>query len=471
MSQSNSNPPDSFRRLLVSFRAFLRDRFNLHEDQASEQETIEEIRRNVVFRGANLWILMFAIMIASIGLNVNSPAVVIGAMLISPLMGPIMGIGLGVGINDFDLIIKALKNWGIAAGISILTSAFYFSITPLSEASSELLARTTPTLWDVLIALFGGLAGIVAGSRKEKSNAIPGVAIATALMPPLCTAGYGLASGQYYYFLGAFYLFFINSVFISLSTILIVRALKYPQKEFLDAARESQVKRYITIFVLLTMIPSFFTAYRVVRQSVFMRNANNYITQEFKYLTTAQVINRKMNYERGKGTIEVTLIGDHLDPNMENFIRSRLYAPDYNLHDTELIIYQGYQDDGLDMADVQQMNQQLRVGIIEDLYKKNEELLQSKDDKIMVLEEELVRLRARDLPVLDLANEIKAINSNISEFSISPTILAQVDSLQPDTCYLAYIRFVRRPRRQDVQQLEDWLKARIKTEDIRLVTD
>ena len=224
----------SFSSLSKSFQKFLSERFNLDEGKASERETIEEIKQSVVFRGANLWILMFAIMVCSVGLNVNSPAVVIGAMLISPLMGPIMGVGLGVGINDFELIVKALKNLGIAAGISVITSALYFWISPLNDAQSELLARTAPTLWDVLIALFGGLAGIVAGSRKEKSNAIPGVAIATALMPPLCTAGFGLATAQWNYFFGAFYLFFINSVFISLSTYLIVRLLRFKPKEFLD---------------------------------------------------------------------------------------------------------------------------------------------------------------------------------------------------------------------------------------------
>ncbi|MCB0614144.1 MAG: DUF389 domain-containing protein, partial [Phaeodactylibacter sp.] len=201
--------------IVRDLRLFLKDRFNLDDDKASEQETIEDIKKGVVFRGANLWILMFAIMVASVGLNVNSPAVIIGAMLISPLMGPIMGIGLGVGINDLELIVKAMRNLAIAVVISVLTSAAYFWISPLNDAQSELLARTSPTLWDVLIALFGGLAGIVAGSRKEKSNAIPGVAIATALMPPLCTAGFGLATAQWSYFFGAFYLFFINSVFIS----------------------------------------------------------------------------------------------------------------------------------------------------------------------------------------------------------------------------------------------------------------
>lgn len=236
MSQSNV----TLKSIYVSIKVFLAGRFDLSEGKASEKETILEIKQNIVFKGANLWILIFAIMIASIGLDVNNTAVIIGAMLISPLMGPIMGIGLGVGINDLKLIIQAFKNLGIAVLISILTSALYFWISPLNEAQSELLARTSPNLWDVFIGLFGGLAGIVAGSRADKSNAIPGVAIATALMPPLCTAGFGLATGQWNFFFGACYLFWINSVFICFATIVIVRLLRFKNKEFLDTKQEKK---------------------------------------------------------------------------------------------------------------------------------------------------------------------------------------------------------------------------------------
>ena len=284
--------PVTLKSVLDSITGFLRDLFNLHEDRANEKETIEEIKRTVVFRGANLWILIFAIMVCSVGLDVNSTAVVIGAMLISPLMGPIMGVGLGVGINDLQLIIRALKNLGIAVIMSVLTSALYFWISPLDQAQSELLARTQPTLWDVLIAMFGGLAGIVAGSRREKSNAIPGVAIATALMPPLCTTGFGLATGNWEFFFGAFYLFFINSVFISLATFLIVRFLRFHPKEFLDPQRESQVKRYIAIFVILTIIPSVITAFTVVRKTVFERNASRFVRTEMIF-DNCQVINQQ----------------------------------------------------------------------------------------------------------------------------------------------------------------------------------
>ena len=199
--------------------------FNLLNDREDEQQVIEQVSAGVVFRGTNLWILMFAILIASLGLNVNSTAVIIGAMLVSPLMGPIIGMGLAVGIGDYDLLRRALKNYGVATLISIVTATVYFVISPLGEARSELLARTSPTLFDVLIAFCGGAAGVLALTTKSKGQVIPGVAIATALMPPLCTAGYGLATAQWSYFFGAFYLFFINTVFIATATFLGVKLL------------------------------------------------------------------------------------------------------------------------------------------------------------------------------------------------------------------------------------------------------
>ena len=228
--------------LFNSISKIMKDRFNLDEDKADEALIVESIRRDVQFKGTNLWTLIFAIFIASIGLNMNATAVIIGAMLISPLMGPIMGIGLGIAINDFELLQKGIKNIFIATIISVITSAIYFFLTPIHNANSELLARTNPSLWDVLIAFFGGLAGIVAGTRKERSNVIPGVAIATALMPPLCTAGFGLATGKWYFFLGALYLYFINSLLICLATLLIVKHLKFHKKEFAERTCGSRKK-------------------------------------------------------------------------------------------------------------------------------------------------------------------------------------------------------------------------------------
>lgn len=218
------------KKMSVSIMAFLKKYFNAMPDKEDEENTIKAISNGVSFHGANLWVLVFAIFIASLGLNVNSTAVIIGAMLISPLMGPIIGMGLAVGINDFELLKRSLKNYLVATIISVCTATLYFLLTPLDEAQSELLARTSPTLYDVLIALCGGAAGIVALATKGKGNVLPGVAIATALMPPLCTAGFGIATGNIFYFLGAFYLFFINTVFIALATYIGVRMLKIQGK-------------------------------------------------------------------------------------------------------------------------------------------------------------------------------------------------------------------------------------------------
>jgi uncharacterized hydrophobic protein (TIGR00271 family) len=454
----------SEKRLLVMLTQFLRDRFNLETDKADEQETLEYIRKGVEFKGTNLWILIFAIFIASIGLNVNSTAVIIGAMLISPLMGPILGIGTGVAINDLELLKKSFNNLVIATLFSVATSTLYFAISPLSTAQSELLARTNPTIWDVLIAFFGGLAGIVAGSRKEKSNAIPGVAIATALMPPLCTAGFGLASGNMYYFLGAFYLYFINSVFISLATFLIVRFLKYPKKEFSDEARERTVKMWIGIFVAITTIPSTYLAYRTVENSIFERNANRFIAQELNF-KNSRVISHDLHSDSEGQRIEVSLFGEPVSEELIENARKQL--PNYNLANAELLVLQGY-NEGINEAT---LASSIKSGLIEELYRQNEQSLKSKDEKIKLLESELTRIKTISNYTQELSPELKALYPNIRNFSVNQSFLMHLDSLQQDTVYLAYARFARKPSRTEIKKLDAWLKARIKSENVQLVIE
>ena len=256
----------------------LQDVFNLAHDQAHPDKIDSVIRANTRVSGTNMWVLMFAIAVASIGLNVNSTAVVIGAMLISPLMGPIVGMGYGLAVGDTALIRQAVRNIIIFVVISLITATLYFLLTPLKEAQSELLARTQPTLWDVLIAFFGGSAGIVALTRKEGGNAIPGVAIATALMPPLCTAGYGLAHGNWHYFLGASYLFGINCVFIAFSTLLFSKLLKLPRRGLVTESKRRLQSIFITVVVLAVMIPSGYMASGLVSQEIFNTKANAAIT-------------------------------------------------------------------------------------------------------------------------------------------------------------------------------------------------
>ncbi len=239
--------------------------------------TITTIKSGVPMRGANAWILICGAMLASIGLDLNSSAVIIGAMLISPLMSSILGIGLAVGISDRELLFSSFKNFSIAVGISLVTSFIYFKLTPLGNTTNEMTARITPTLLDVGVAVFGGVAGIVANSRIDKTNAIPGVAIATALMPPLCTAGFGLATGNLQYFFGAFYLFFINAFFISFSTYIIVRYLKFPEVEFLNPESKRKMKRWVMAFATFVTVPSVYILVNVIAEYNFEKDVQAFI--------------------------------------------------------------------------------------------------------------------------------------------------------------------------------------------------
>lgn len=251
--------------------------FSLESELENNDKVYEEIKKGIVFRGTNLWILIFAILVASVGLNMNSTAVIIGAMLISPLMGPINGMGYSIATYDMLLFKRSLKNFSFAIVASLVASTTYFALSPVSTAHSELLARTSPTIYDVLIALFGGLAGIVAISSKQKGNVIPGVAIATALMPPLCTAGYGLATGQFDFFFGAFYLFTINTIFIATASVWVSQLLKFPIRSIVDERKKKKINSTITMVILMVLLPSIFFGYNLVKQEDFTQKANQYI--------------------------------------------------------------------------------------------------------------------------------------------------------------------------------------------------
>ncbi|RZL14677.1 MAG: DUF389 domain-containing protein [Pedobacter sp.] len=270
--------------------------FNLHRGEDSKEKTLQNVRNNISFAGANLWILACAILIASVGLNVNSTAVIIGAMLISPLMGPIVGSGFALGTFDFDLLKKALKNLLIATIASLFVSTIYFYLSPFKDVQSELLARTSPNIYDILIAFFGGLVGVIAVTRVEKGNPIPGVAIATALMPPLCTAGYGIATGQFSFFLGAFFLYCINLVFICIATYVIVKFLKYPPKKLVNIKQQRQVKYAITILTIVMLVPSTYFAYSLYKEQKYIQAINNFINDEL--ITTGNtIVYKKTDYK------------------------------------------------------------------------------------------------------------------------------------------------------------------------------
>ncbi|WP_313806823.1 DUF389 domain-containing protein [Flavobacterium sp.] len=283
----------------------------------------EKVAKDISFKGTNLWILVFAIFVASIGLNMNSTAVIIGAMLISPLMGPINGMGYSVATYDFPLFKTALKNFGFAVVASLIASTLYFTISPVSAAHSELLARTSPTIYDVLIAFFGGLAGIVAISSKQKGNVIPGVAIATALMPPLCTAGYGLATANLTYFFGAFYLFTINTVFIALSSTLVCQLLKFPIRASIDDKRKRSVNQLLSFIILITVIPSIYFGYGLVMNEKFTEKSKKFIESisvfEGNYLL-------KSNIDASKKIVTLGFAGNLLDDNYKSKIYKRAHA-------------------------------------------------------------------------------------------------------------------------------------------------
>ncbi|MBP5400430.1 MAG: DUF389 domain-containing protein [Bacteroidales bacterium] len=354
MNQEDKPRRRNPKALLVAVWRRFKSLLIIHDDTDIEA-TIASIRRSVEFRGINIWILFFAIIIASIGLNVNSTAVIIGAMLISPLMGPINGIGLAVGTFDMKLLQRSIRNLGIMVGISLLASTVYFILSPLSDAQSELLARTRPTIFDVLIATFGGLAGIVAASRKEQPfTVISGVAIATALMPPLCTAGFGLATLQFNYFFGAFYLFFINSFFIALATFLMVRYLKFPVNKFVDPKREKIVKRSIMFFTILVMIPSLFTAISVVKESAFNSQVIKFVNdlQKNDVLKDSQIISYDKLYDKKSPTLTLTIIGEEVSPAMMDTLR-QIMLNDYSLSSTQLKVRQtSHIITGGDQADI-----------------------------------------------------------------------------------------------------------------------
>lgn len=310
---------------------------SLDRDKEEFETVIQTVENGVRFGGTNLWILVFAIFIASLGLNVNSTAVVIGAMLVSPLMGPIMGFGMGMAINDVSLLKKAWLNYSLALAIGLGTSTIFFLLTPIKGASAEILARTAPNVYDVLIALFGGFAGILAISTKQKGNVVPGVAIATALMPPLCTAGYGLANWNLSYLSGALYLFIINTVFISLATLVTARFLRFPRKQLESAHDEVVSARIVGGIAILTLLPSIYFAYDIVMQNRFRQKANDFISKEATF-PNDYLLNKTIDAK--KQTISLTYGGDLITPDNIGYLKSKL--PAYGLENGELEIRQGF---------------------------------------------------------------------------------------------------------------------------------
>ncbi|MBR2301342.1 MAG: TIGR00341 family protein, partial [Bacteroidaceae bacterium] len=315
----------------------LKTRLDITPEKVDEATVIDNVRRAVMFRGVNLWILIFAVIIASVGLNIDSTPIIIGAMLISPLMGPIIGTGLAVGINDMELMKRSIRNLFVAALFAVFAAMIYFFISPLNEAQSELLARTSPTLYDVLIAFVGGIAGFLALSTQGNHiQVIIGVAISTALLPPLCTVGFGLATGQWLYALGAFYLFFINSVFIAIATFLSARLMRFSQKEFADKEHERKVRRMLIGLSLLALLPSFYLTYRIVGNTLYEENASDFVVSELNFPGT-QLVSKQI--EPRQRTIIAIIAGKYIPQQFIEQAKEKL--PQYHLAGTRLLVMQG----------------------------------------------------------------------------------------------------------------------------------
>ena len=442
-------------------RDFFVRNFDVRQEKEDELETIESIRKGIEFKGTNLWVLIFATFVASLGLNTNSTAVIIGAMLISPLMGPIMGFGLGLGISDFDLIKRSFRNFATATVFSVITSTLFFLISPISEAQSELLARTQPTVYDVLIAFFGGLAGIVASSTKSKGNVIPGVAIATALMPPLCTAGFGLASGNLYYFFGAFYLYFINTVFISLATYVVVRLLKYPKKVFLNKQREKIVTRYVGVIVFFTIVPSLFLSYNLIRASYFNDRVRTFVADELSFPNT-QILSKTVTDTSDKKEVKVVLIGETVPETM--IANARAKMPKYGLKNVGLVVQQGFGQEATDINELKSL-------LMQDLYKNSEEVLRAQSLQIDSLKRDLNKYHCYNHLTSELMPEMKVLFPYIKEVSCAQTYLMDMDSIKPDTVLLVYLKSKEKVREAEQEKIKKWLAARVEQKKIKLIIE
>ncbi len=426
---------------------------NLESELDDYDKIHEAIEKDLIFKGTNLWILAFAIIVASVGLNMNSTAVIIGAMLISPLMGPINGMGYSIATYNLPLFQKSLKNFSFAVFASLAASTGYFLISPISTAHSELLARTSPTIYDVLIALFGGLAGIVAISSKQKGNVIPGVAIATALMPPLCTAGYGLATLQLSYFSGAFYLFTINAVFIAISSVVISQILKFPIRTLVDPVQKKRVDRWISVVILLVLIPSIYFGYLLVKKEKFNENAASYVNSirvfEGNYLLDSDI---------NSNTKSITLIYGGVSLTEEQKTQIKTKATDFDLEEITIDFKQGISLDSysLKVDEKQQMLNQ--IGKLANQLKEKDLVIDS--------------LSRSDKEGKQLFDEISILFPEIISCSYSKASRFPKNSSSQGLTIIVISTTSGKPLKQtDQNKIREWLEAKLKTENLRIYYD
>lgn len=420
--------------------------FGLQKGEEDKEKVREDVVKNISFRGAQLWILACAILIASIGLNVNSTAVIIGAMLISPLMGPIVGSGFALATYDFDLLKRSTKNLLIATLVGFLVSTIYFYVSPFKEVQSEILSRTSPNIYDVMIAFFGGIVGAVSITRVEKGNPIPGVAIATALMPPLCTAGFGLATFNMKFVVGALYLYSINCFFIGIATFLVIKYLKYQPIKTKNLAFDKKVRFIISFLMLLLIIPSFYLAYSLLEEKRYSQNVEKYLQNQFldKGYT---IIYKKIDNSSDPKKIELALLSKKFDSTEIKELNSNL--KDFGLQNTKLIIKQNTRD--------------LKQEILTELNTKNSNLTE-KDLKIQTLANEIERY---NLGNKNLDNEIKILFPEIDTLSFGVlSNFAIKDSVQEKDIIMYSAE-----KPIDEKKLKDWLATKMDKKDIIIIKE
>lgn len=439
----------------------LKKYFDLTSFLIPQADAEADIREGISFRGTNILILIVAIFIASLGLNVNSTAVIIGAMLISPLMGPIIGIGLAVGIHDFDLMKRSFRNLFMATLFSVATSCLYFLLSPVNEGHSELLARTSPTIYDVFIGFFGGAAGIIAIGSRSKGNVIPGVAIATALMPPLCTAGYGLATLQLSYILGALYLFFINSVFIACATTVGVKLMKYQPKDFSNPLRARRVRDTVYTIAVLTMIPAVYLTYRMYQESTFKTNCERFVDEQFDFDGT-QVLHSVSNFKNNQRTLTVSLVGKVL-PQDSLLLAMTDKLPQYHLAGTKLRIIQG------DSYDANFDATQVSSTMLRDMYQVTQNTINSQRETIDSLKTITAEVARNDTIGATISPELKVLFPQVRDIAVTRAIVSNVDSRRLDTLDVALVSYSNPMPTAQNEKFLNYLRARLNKPKLTLI--
>ena len=433
---------------------FIKSTLSLRHGKYDYKAVVAAAKENVLFEGYNVWILICSIVVASIGLDMGSIPVVIGAMLISPLMGPIRGIGFGVGMNDLGLLRSSVKNYGVMVAISLVTSIVYFLVSPTDIENSELLGRTEPTFLDAMIAFFGGLAGIIAASNGKNDTVISGVAIATALMPPLCTAGWGLANGEWTYFLGASYLFLLNSLFIALSTVILLRYLKFPKIEYLSKKIEKKVQNYIILFMILIITPSGYLFYRMAKRSSFESNTATFVENVVKHSKTNLAVTYDPQFDWKESVIELTVANAYIDKDMQGYWNRQLSV--YDLEYAEIKIIQG--EDILTSIDTKIQDAFGQVGNINELVN----MVDNKDLVIGELQTKFEAYKAAEeakkdkLDLNHILMGFKVEYPEINNLAINRSYSVNAKN-QMDTTYIIAVNF--KPEVDAVEQKK--LKSRI----------